>query len=180
MAELSGLIDLVPPESKDPRLPDGVPDSKHKPAHWLNKDGGVDAVFRLPHGVRVDHEYDGAFHDSARQRDHRRYENDKSRVLVEAGNLNPLIHVRIGHLPVVEAPHALVVAVPERATTYQQARAVASALSARFAAGAKGEEEPNPLMGHRSEEQRAEPWSTRQTSRADGRVGLPRGLPEEL
>ncbi|MCC9738549.1 zinc-ribbon domain-containing protein [Streptomyces sp. MNU89] len=141
VAELSGLIDLLTPTSRDPRLPDGVPDfashrltvpPEHKPAHWRYKDVEVDAVFHLPHGVRVGLEYDGAFHHSARQRDRRQYENDKSRVLVEAGLLDLLIHVRIGDLPEMEAPHALVVAVPERATAYQQASAVASALSARF------------------------------------------------
>lgn len=141
VAELSGLIDLLTPTSRDPRLPDGVPDfashrltvpPEHKPAHWRYKDVEVDAVFHLPHGVRVGLEYDGAFHHSARQRDRRQYENDKSRVLVEAGLLDLLIHVRIGDLPEMEAPHALVVAVPERATAYQQTSAVASALSARF------------------------------------------------
>ncbi|MEU9384276.1 zinc-ribbon domain-containing protein [Streptomyces sp. NPDC048279] len=141
VAELSGLIDLVPPTSRDPRLPDGVPDfashrltvpPEHKPAHWRYKDVEVDAVFQLPHGVRVGLEYDGAFHHSARQRERRQYENDKSRVLVEAGILDLLIHVRIGDLPEMEAPHALVVAVPERATAYQQASAVALALSAHF------------------------------------------------
>lgn len=141
VAELAGLIDLVPPESRDPRLSDGVPDfashrltvpPEHKPAHWRYKDVEVDAVFHLPHGVCVGLEYDGAFHHSVRQRDRRQYENEKSQVLVEAGLLDLLIHVRIGNLPEMEAPHALVVTVPERATAYQQARAVASALCARF------------------------------------------------
>jgi len=141
VAELAGLIDLVPPVSRDPRLPVGAPDlashrftvpPEHKPAHWRYKDVEVDAVFHLPHGVRVGLEYDGAFHHSARQRDRRQYENDKSRVLVGAGLLDLLIHVRIGDLPEMEAPHALVVAVPEGATAYQQASAVALVLSARF------------------------------------------------
>ncbi|MEV6959556.1 zinc-ribbon domain-containing protein [Streptomyces sp. NPDC051207] len=141
VAELAGLIDLVPPKSRDPRLPDGVPDfashhltvpPEHKPTHWRYKDVEVDAIFHLPHGVRVGLEYDGAFHHSARHRDRRQYENDKSRVLVEAGLLDMLIHVRIGDLPEMEAPHALVVAVHERATAYRQASAVASALSVRY------------------------------------------------
>ncbi|MEU0383042.1 zinc-ribbon domain-containing protein [Streptomyces chartreusis] len=141
VAELAGLIDLVSPGSQDPRLPDGVPDfashrltvpPEYKPAHWRYKDVEVDAVFHLPHGVRVGLEYDGAFHHSARQRDRRQYENDKSRVLLEAGLLDLLIHVRIGDLPEMVTPHALVVAVPERATAYQQTSAVALALSARF------------------------------------------------
>lgn len=141
VAELGGLIDLVSPRSRDSRLPDGVPDfashrltvpPEYKPAQWRYKDVEVDAVFRLPHGVRVGLEYDGAFHHSARQRDRRQYENGKSRVLIEAGLLDLLIHVRIGDLPEMVAPHALVVAVPERATAYQQASAVASALSERF------------------------------------------------
>ncbi|MEU6908002.1 hypothetical protein ABZ935_22010 [Streptomyces coeruleorubidus] len=141
VAELAGLIDLVPPAIRDPRLPDGVPGfashrltvpAEHKPAHWRYKDVEVDAVFHLPHGVRVGLEYDGVFHHSARQRDRRQYENDKSRVLIEAGLLDLLVHVRIGDLPEMAAPHALVVAVPERAAAYQQASAVASALSARF------------------------------------------------
>ncbi|MGA5452692.1 zinc-ribbon domain-containing protein [Streptomyces umbrinus] len=141
VAELAGLIDLVPPEGRDPRLPDGVPDfashrltvpPEDKPDRWRYKDVEVDAVFNLPHGVRVGLEYDGAFHHSDRQRDRRQYENDKSRVLVEAGLLDLLIHVRVGDLPELEAPHALGVAVPERATAYQQASAVASALSERF------------------------------------------------
>lgn len=47
VAELAGLIDLVPPASRDPRLPDDVPDfashqltvrPEHKPAHWRYKD----------------------------------------------------------------------------------------------------------------------------------------------
>ncbi len=101
-------------------------------SHWRYKDVEVDAVFHLSHGVRVGLEYDGAFHHSARQRDRRQYENDKSRVLVEAGLLHLLIHVRIGDLPEMVAPHALVVAVPEGATAYQQASAVASALATRF------------------------------------------------
>ncbi|MBT2417324.1 MULTISPECIES: Lsr2 family protein [Streptomyces] len=105
---------------------------EHKPAHWRYKDVEVDAVFHLPHGVRVGLEYDGVFHHSARQRDRRQYENDKSRALVEAGLLDLLVHVRIGDLPEMAAPHALVVAVPERAAAYQQASAVAAALSARF------------------------------------------------
>lgn len=147
VAELAGLIDLVPPESRDPRLPDGVPDfasqlltvpPDHKPAHWRYKDVEVDAVFHLPHGVSVGLKYDGAFHHSARQRDRRRYENKKSRVLVEAGLLDLLIHVRIGDLPEMEAPHVLVVAVPERATAYQQASAVASVLSARYPGAVPG------------------------------------------
>ncbi|MEU6230420.1 zinc-ribbon domain-containing protein [Streptomyces sp. NPDC047042] len=147
VAELAGLIDLVPPGSRDPRLPDGVPDfashqlavpPEYKPAHRLYKDVEVDAVFHLPHGVRVGLEYDGAFHHSARHRDRRQYENDKSRVLVEAGLLELLIHVRIGDLPEMVARHALVVAVPERATAYEQTSAVASALSARFPEAAAG------------------------------------------
>lgn len=113
VAELAGLIDLVPPESRDPRLPAGAPDfashrltvpPEHKPAHWRYKDVEVDAVFHLPHGVRVGLEHDGAFHHSTRQRDRRQYENDKSRVLVAAGLLDLLIHVRIGDLPEMEAP----------------------------------------------------------------------------
>ncbi|MGW0579006.1 zinc-ribbon domain-containing protein [Streptomyces sp. NPDC002920] len=147
VAELAGLIDLVPPEDRDPRLPDGIPDFAshhltvppgHKPSHWRYKDVEVDAVFQLPHGVRVGLEYDGAFHHSARQRDRRQYENDKSRVLVEAGLLDLLIHVRIGDLPEMAAPHALVVAVPERAAAHQQAGAVASALSACFSGALPG------------------------------------------
>ncbi|MER6161618.1 hypothetical protein ABT147_39905 [Streptomyces sp. NPDC001868] len=141
VAELAGLIDLVPPESQDPRLSAGAPDfashrltvpPEHKPARWRYKDVEVDAAFHLPHGVRVGLEYDGAFHHSTRQRDRRQYENDKSRVLVAAGLLDLLIHVRIGDLPEMDSPHALVVAVPERATAYQQASAVASALAMRF------------------------------------------------
>ncbi|MGI5454330.1 zinc-ribbon domain-containing protein [Streptomyces sp. CA-249302] len=147
VAELAGLIDLVPPESRDPRLPAGAPDfashrltvtPEHKPAHWRYKDVEVDAVFHLPHGVRVGLEYDGAFHHSTRQRDRRQYENDKGLVLVAAGLLDLLIHVRIGDLPEMEAPHALIVAVPERAAAYQQAGAVASALSARVPWGVPG------------------------------------------
>ncbi|MDT9701696.1 hypothetical protein [Streptomyces sp. P17] len=147
VAELAGLVSLVPPGSRDPRLPDGVPDfashrlaipPEHKPAHWRYKDVEVDAVFHMPHGIRVGLEYDGAFHHSDRQRDRRQYEKEKSRVLVEAGLLDLLIHVRSGDLPQMLAPHALVVAVPERATAHQQASAVASALSARFPGAVPG------------------------------------------
>ncbi|MFP8887951.1 Lsr2 family DNA-binding protein [Streptomyces mangrovi] len=135
-------MDLVPPQQRDVQLPENVPDftshqftlpPQYKPEHWRYKDVEVDAVFRLTtHGLRIGVEYDGAFHHSAQLRDRRRMEGEKSQVLATAGILDLLVHVRAGDLPPLEARHALVVAVPERATPYEQACAVAAAINGRF------------------------------------------------
>ncbi|WP_454321176.1 Lsr2 family DNA-binding protein [Streptomyces phaeoluteigriseus] len=148
VAELAGLMDLVPPQQRDAWLPDGTPDftshqvtipTRHKPEHWRYKAMEVDAVFHLPsHGIRIGVEYDGAFHHSAKLRDRRRSELEKSRVLATAGILDLLVHVRVGDLPPLEAPHAVAVAVPERATPYEQACAVAAAVNARFPGSVPG------------------------------------------
>lgn len=142
VAELAGLMELLPPQQRDARLPDGVPDfaahkmdipSPYKPEHWRYKKVEVDALFHLPtYGVRIGVEYDGSFHHSTKLRDRRRPEAEKSQVLAEAGLLDLLVHVRVGDLPPLEARHALTVPVPERATPYDQACAVAAAIDARF------------------------------------------------
>ncbi|AIS02517.1 histone-like nucleoid-structuring protein Lsr2 [Streptomyces glaucescens] len=148
MAELAALMDLVPPQQRDAWLPDGTPDftshqvvipSRYKPEHWRYKAVEVDAVFHLPsHGIRIGVEYDGAFHHSAKLRDRRRSELEKSRVLATAGILDLLVHVRVGDLPPLEAPHAVAVVMPERATPYEQACAVAAAVNARFPGSVPG------------------------------------------
>ncbi|MGI5158916.1 zinc-ribbon domain-containing protein [Microbispora sp. CA-102843] len=142
VAELSGLMELVPPVPPDPRLSEGVPDFashqikiplRFKPAHWRYKAVEVDAVFRLKHsGMRIGIEYDGSYHHSSKLRDRQAREIEKSDVLVQAGILDLVVHVRVGDLQPLEAPHALSVSVPEQSTPYEQACAVATALEARF------------------------------------------------
>lgn len=108
VAELAGLIPLVPPGPTDPRLPDDLPDfsshqlvvpPQHKPDHWRYKAVEVDAVFQLAVGIRIGVEYDGAFHHSIKRRDRRQYESEKGQVLVAADLLDLLVHVRLGDLP---------------------------------------------------------------------------------
>ncbi|HZX08212.1 zinc-ribbon domain-containing protein [Kribbella sp.] len=142
VAELAGLLNLVPPAKPDPRLPKGVPDfashqvtvpQQMKPQHWRYKHVEIDAIFELQgYAVRIGVEYDGAYHHSAKRRDRHRYEIEKSQVLAKAGILDLLIHVRLGDLPPLEAPNALMVPLPERATPHEQARAVAAAVDSRF------------------------------------------------
>ncbi|MCM8555410.1 histone-like nucleoid-structuring protein Lsr2 [Streptomyces sp. STCH 565 A] len=147
VAELAGLMDLVPPGPPDPRLPDGLPDFsshqlvvplQHKPEHWRYKAVEVDAVFQLAAGIRVGVEYDGAFHHSTKRRDRRQYESEKGQVLVAAGLLDLLVHVRLRDLPLLETAQALAVPVPERSTVYQQACAAAAAIEARFPGSVPG------------------------------------------
>lgn len=142
VAELAWLMDLVDPAKPDPRLPTGVPNfashkitipSRFKPAHWRYKDVEVDARFRLPkHRIIVGLEYDGVFHHSNDLRERTGHEAEKSRVLKEAGIVDVVVHVRVGTLPPLQAPHALTVPVPERANPYRQACAVAAAIEARY------------------------------------------------
>ncbi|MGI5155865.1 zinc-ribbon domain-containing protein [Microbispora sp. CA-102843] len=142
VAELSGLIELVPPVPPDPRLPEGLPDFashqiqiplRFKPAHWRYKAVEIDAVFHLKHsGMRIGVEYDGSYHHSLKLRDRQAREIEKSQALVQAGILDLVVHVRVGELQPLEAPHALSVSVPEQSTPYEQACTAASALEARF------------------------------------------------
>ncbi|MFC3985200.1 zinc-ribbon domain-containing protein [Streptosporangium jomthongense] len=143
VAELSGLMKLIQPEPPDPRLPDGLPNfashqitvpPQYKPKHWRYKAVEVDAVFQLEGGIRIGVEYDGSYHHSTKRRDRQQYETEKSQVLVTAGLLDLLVHVRLGDLPALKVPEGLTVPVPERSTPYQQARAVAAAVQDRFPA----------------------------------------------
>ena len=135
-------MDLVDPGRPDPRLPDGVPNfashkitipSRFKPAHWRYKDVEVDARFRLPsHRIILGLEYDGVYHHSNGLRERSGHEAEKSKVLKEAGVVATVVHVRVGTLPPLQAPHALTVSVPEGSTPYEQACAVAAAIEARY------------------------------------------------
>jgi hypothetical protein len=142
VAELAWLMDLLDTGRPDPRLPEGVPNlashqitipSRLKPAHWRYKDVEVDARFCLPsHRIVLGLEYDGVYHHSNDLRDRSAYEAEKSSVLKEAGEVAAVVHVRVGPLPPLQAPHALMVPVPERSTPYEQACAVAAAIEARY------------------------------------------------
>ncbi|WP_177245523.1 zinc-ribbon domain-containing protein [Streptosporangium canum] len=141
VAELSGLMKLVQPELPDSRLPDGLPNfashqitvpPQYKPKHWRYKAVEVDAVFQIEGGIRIGVEYDGSYHHSIKRRDRQQYETEKSKILVTAGLLNLLVHVRRGDLPALKVPEGLTVPVPERSTPYQQACAVAAAIQDRF------------------------------------------------
>jgi len=148
VAELAGLMMLIPRQPRDPRLPDGATDfasrkitipSALKPQHWRYKAVEVDAIFRLPSVAKVvGVEYDGAFHHSSKLRDRSTYESEKSQVLVKAGELDVLVHLRLGDLPSVDSAHAIVVVVPERATAFEAALAVALAVEERFPASIPG------------------------------------------
>jgi Probable Zinc-ribbon domain len=136
-AELAGLLDLVPPDRPDPRLPDGIPDfgplkidvpAAHRPAAWRYGRLEIDACFCHP-SCRVAVEYDGAFHHSSVRRDRVPFETAKDRLLIELGYL-PL-RLRLGDLPELGSP-AIVLPLPERATPYEAAAAVIEALEARF------------------------------------------------
>ncbi|MFF7127217.1 zinc-ribbon domain-containing protein [Streptomyces sp. NPDC008240] len=143
-AELAFLFDLQEPSVRDPRLPDGVPDyASHqlpipqglKPAQWRYRDVEVDIMLRLTRvGATVGVEYDGAFHHSSvlRQAHNRRDEREKSQVLVRAGLLDLMVHVRLGGLEPLESERLVSVAVPDRAGPWEQAGAVAKALCERF------------------------------------------------
>ncbi|WP_431897568.1 zinc-ribbon domain-containing protein [Nonomuraea sp. bgisy101] len=148
VAELSGLMDYVPPVPPDPRLLAGVPDfasqqiqipRRFKPAHWRYKAVEIDAVFRLKHsGMRIGIEYDGSYHHSSKLRNRQARENEKGQVLVQAGLLDLIVHVRVGDLQPLVAPHALSVSVREQSTPYEQACAVAFSLEARFPGAISG------------------------------------------
>ncbi|MFI6883831.1 zinc-ribbon domain-containing protein [Streptosporangium canum] len=147
VAELSGLMNLVQPGLPDPRLPGDLPDfashqitvpPQYKPKHWRYKAVEVDAVFQIKGAIRIGVEYDGSYHHSTKRRDRQQYESEKSQVLVTAGLLDLLVHVRLGDLPVLEVPQALTVLVPERSTPYQQACAVAVAVQDRFPGSVPG------------------------------------------
>ncbi|MEU6277502.1 histone-like nucleoid-structuring protein Lsr2 [Streptomyces populi] len=147
VAELAGLMDLVRPGPQDPRLPAGLPDfashritvpPQYKPEHWRYKAVEIDAVFRIEGGIRIGIEYDGSYHHSTKRRDRRHYETEKSQVLVAAGLLDLLVHVRLGELPALTVPEALTVPMPERSTPYQQACAVAAAIEARIPGSVPG------------------------------------------
>ncbi|WP_328663268.1 zinc-ribbon domain-containing protein [Streptomyces sp. NBC_00328] len=141
IAELAGLMDYVPPQPRDARLPDGLTDFAshqitvpplHKPDHWRYKAVEVDAVFHVQGGLRIGVEYDGSYHHSVKKRDRQQFESEKSQVLAAADKLDLLVHVRVGDLPPLEAPQALSVPIPERSDPYQQACAVATAIRNRI------------------------------------------------
>ena len=136
-AELAGLLDLVPPDRPDPRLPDGTPDfgslkidvsAALKPAGWRYGQLEIDACFCHP-SCRVAVEYDGAFHHSGTRRDRVPFETAKDRLLIELGYLP--VRLRLGDLPELDSP-AIVLPLPERAPPYDAAVAVIAALEARF------------------------------------------------
>jgi hypothetical protein len=142
VAELACLMHLVDLDRPDPRLPEGVPNfaphkitisARFKPAHWRYKDVEVDARFRLPaHNIIVGLEYDGAYHHSTGLRERNTHEAEKSKALNEAGEVDTVVHLRVGALPPLHAPHALTVSVPEGSDPYRQACAVAEAIEARY------------------------------------------------
>lgn len=142
VAELAWLMDLVDPGRPDPRLPEGVSNfASHKitipltfkPAHWRYRDVELDARFCLrSHCITLGMEYDGVYHHSGKLRERSAQEAEKSRVLVEAGMVAIVVHVRVGALPPVQGPNALTVSVAEKSTPYQQACAVATAIEARY------------------------------------------------
>jgi hypothetical protein len=142
VAELAWLMELVPPGRPDSRLPEGTPDfashkivipPRFKPAHWRYREVEVDARFLLPLcGVVLGLEYDGVFHHSPKLRERGTYEAEKSEVLHATGEVDLVVHVRVGPLPPLQASYALAVSVPERATTYEKACAVGTAIEAKY------------------------------------------------
>jgi hypothetical protein len=142
VAELAWLMDLVDPDRPDPRLPEGVPNFashkitiplRFKPTHWRYKDVEVDARFRLPsQPITIGLEYDGVYHHSDDLRERSGHGAEKSRILKEAGVVATVVHVRVGTLPPLQTPHALMVPVSERSTPYEQACVVAAAIEAHY------------------------------------------------
>ncbi|MDR8414628.1 zinc-ribbon domain-containing protein [Nonomuraea sp. 3-1Str] len=137
-AELAGLLRLVPPDRPDPRLPVGVPDfGSHRiavpthlrPAEFRNAKIEVDAIFAFDcHLIGL--EYDGAFHHSGQRRDRLAFTRQKDFVLQQLGYL--VVHVRLGKVPQLDSPQAIIVALDERASAHGAASAVARALEARL------------------------------------------------
>jgi hypothetical protein len=142
VAELTGLMELAGVGRKDPRLPDGVPNfASHKlqipahlkPAHWRYRAVEVDAVFMLPdRGVTLGLEYDGAYSHSQKRRDRLAWDVEKGQVLTSIGMLDLMVHVRIGGLPPLSAPHALAVEIAEQGSAFEQAAAAGRAIESRF------------------------------------------------
>ena len=142
-AELSGLLELLLPDRPDSRLPYGIPDfGSHKirvpadlkPADWRYGRLEIDACFRHPKCL-IALEYDGAFHHSDARRDRVAFETAKDRVLAELG-YQP-IRLRVGDLPELCSP-AIICQVPERASEFEAACAVLTALEARHPGSIKG------------------------------------------
>jgi len=142
-AELAGLLELVPPDRPDPRLPEGIPDfGSHKidiptalkPAEWRYGQLEVDACFRHPCCL-VAVEYDGAYHHSGARRNRVAFEVAKDGLLVELRYVP--VRLRLGDLPELDSP-AIVCPVPERATPFEAARAVIEALETCYPGAISG------------------------------------------
>ncbi|MFF0250583.1 hypothetical protein ACWEU6_33080 [Streptosporangium sandarakinum] len=80
---------------------------QYKPENWRYKAVEVDALFQIEGRIRIGVEYDGSYHHSTERRDRQQYETEKSQVLVTAGLLDLLIHVRPGDLPALTVPEGL-------------------------------------------------------------------------
>ncbi|WP_344917515.1 zinc-ribbon domain-containing protein [Streptosporangium oxazolinicum] len=137
-AELSGLLTLVQPDRSDPRLPDGLPNfGSHripipahlKPAEFRYGKIEVDAIFEFG-GYLIGLEYDGAFHHSGKRRDRLAFTALKDRILLQLGYLP--VHVRLGSVPELDSPGAVIVKLGERATAYEAATKVGQALVERL------------------------------------------------
>jgi hypothetical protein len=99
----------------------------------------VNARFSLPsHRVIIGLEYDGDYHHSNELRDRSKHEAEKSTVLKEAGAVDTVVHVRVGNLPELQAPNAITVSVPERATVHERVCAVAAAIEAHYPGSVPG------------------------------------------
>jgi hypothetical protein len=142
-AELSGLLELLPPDQSDPRLPSGVPDfasrkiyvpDEFRPPDWRYGLLEIDACFRHPECL-VALEYDGSFHHSDARRDRTSSETSKDQVLAELG-YKP-VRIRVGDLPELNSP-AIICKIPEQAGPFEAARAVLIALEAKYPDGIEG------------------------------------------
>ena len=137
-AELATLIRLIPPNRPDPRLPEGVPNfGSHRipippelrPEGFRRGQIEVDAVFELDNHL-IGLEYDGSFYHSVKHRDRRAFTVAKDRILISLGYLP--VHVRLGHVPDLDSPGAIIVKLDERATAYQAAKEVGLALEEKL------------------------------------------------
>jgi Probable Zinc-ribbon domain len=131
-AELATIVNLVPPEQRDPRLPEDVPDLGSNqlvlPPNLGYRSGSrlysvveVDILLEVA-GTRVGIEYDGEFYHGGGFRD-RTVEDARKDLLLAALGV-PLIRVREGAL--LARPGVHCVAAPASAKPYKTALAVLS------------------------------------------------------